>query len=129
MNDIFSYVFLITVCVAGMFVLFILIIELFCESQTYCMKFSKKYEKSLFLDYIDDLDMNTNKDNIFPPSMSDRKAMDILWRYLLGEDWYSMNPISHEQINTEIVHLILLKYSKRYRKECKYRKYIKDRKG
>lgn len=65
------------------------------------------------------LNNNWDKDNIFPPPLSDRKAMKFLTDYLLGKDWYSVNPISQEQINTEIVHDILIKYSKEYRKETK----------
>lgn len=54
---------------------------------------------------------------IFCPPMEAQTAVDFLQRYLLGENWYTVNPISQKQINTEIVHEILLKYSKEYRKE------------
>lgn len=60
---------------------------------------------------------------IFAPPMESNMAIDFLRRYLLGEDWYSLSPVSTEQINTEIVHEILLKYSRKYRKE--YRKAFK----
>ena len=49
-------------------------------------------------------------------------AIDFLKTYLLGEDWYTVNPISQEQINTEIVFEILFKYSKRFKKEYKIMK-------
>jgi hypothetical protein len=62
----------------------------------------------------------------FNPPMSDRESMSFLRRYLLGEDWYSVNPLPQEQINTEIVHEILYKYSRRYRKE--YKRHIKRKK-
>lgn len=64
------------------------------------------------------LDKNWVKDNIFPPALEPQLALQFLKDYLLG-DWYSMNPISTEQINCEIVHEILYKYSKKYRKEYK----------
>lgn len=57
------------------------------------------------------------------PPMEDKKALDFLSDYLLGENWYVVDPISPKQVNTNIVHEILWKYSKKYRKEYKqYRK-------
>lgn len=60
---------------------------------------------------------NTDDYGIFAPPMDAQTAVGFLCRYLLGENWYSVNPISTEQINTEIVHEILMKHSKEYRKE------------
>ena len=60
-----------------------------------------------------------NKGNIFPPSLEPQMAIGFLKAYLLGEDWYTVNPISQEQINTEIVFEILFKYSKRFKREYK----------
>lgn len=56
---------------------------------------------------------------IMAPPMDAETAIDFLRRYLLGEDWYSPNPVHSKQINTEIVYLILRRYSKRYNKERK----------
>ena len=56
---------------------------------------------------------------MFPPPLNAQLAIQFLKDYLLGEDWYVINPLGQEQINTEIVSDILYKYSKRYRKECK----------
>ena len=67
------------------------------------------------------LDNNWEKNNMFPPVLEGQKALDFLKQYLLGEDWYSVNPISTKQINCEVVHDILYKYSKKYRKEIKTR--------
>ena len=50
---------------------------------------------------------------IFSPPMIAQFAFDELCRYFLGEDWYSVNPLCAEQINTEIVYEI----------ECKFKKY------
>ena len=67
------------------------------------------------------LDNNWKKNNMFPPELDGQKALDFLKQYLLGKDWYSVNPISTKQINCEVVHDILYKYSKKYRKEIKTR--------
>ena len=56
---------------------------------------------------------------IMAPPMDAETAIDFLRRYLLGENWYSPNPIHSKQINTEMVYLILRRYSKRYNKERK----------
>ena len=64
---------------------------------------------------------------IFAPPMGAQTAVDFLQRYLLGENWYSPNPVSAKQINTEIVHEILWKYSRKYRKE--WRKWRKRKDG
>lgn len=58
---------------------------------------------------------------MFSPPMDAQTAVRMIKDYLLGEDWYSPNPISTEQINAEIVYTILNKYSKQFRKE--WRKY------
>lgn len=55
----------------------------------------------------------------FAPPMDAQMAVDFLQQYLLGKGWYSVNPVCQEQINTEIVHEILLKHSRAYRKEFK----------
>lgn len=60
---------------------------------------------------------------IMSPPMEAEKALSFLTDYLLGENWYVVAPISPKQVNTNRVHEILWKYSKRYRKEWKqYRK-------
>lgn len=67
---------------------------------------------------------------ILSPPMTDSQAMEFLKNYLLGENWYTMNPISHDQVNTEIVFEILWKYSKDFRKEWKaYRKKVRNNDG
>ncbi len=67
------------------------------------------------------LDENWEKDNMFPPCLDAQLAIDFLCNYLLGEDYYIVNPLCTAQANCEIVHDILYKYSKRYRKEYKKR--------
>jgi hypothetical protein len=54
---------------------------------------------------------------IMQPPLKAQKAVDFLQTYLLGEDWYIVNPVNCEQGNSQVVHEILMKYSKDYRKE------------
>ena len=60
---------------------------------------------------------------LMQPPLSDALALDFLKDYLLGEDWYIVNPVNHEQGNTQLVHEILYKYSGEYRKE--YNRYTR----
>ena len=65
------------------------------------------------------LKREAESNNICALSLPAQKAVDFICNYLLGEDWYCVMPIHAEQANTEIVHEILMKYSRRYRKEYK----------
>lgn len=56
---------------------------------------------------------------ILSPPMSADQAMEFLKDYLLGENWYTVNPLNSEQVNTEIVFEILWKHSRTFRKEWK----------
>lgn len=47
---------------------------------------------------------------IFAPPMNAQVAINELCRYFLGDDWYSINPLCNEQINTEIVYEIECKF-------------------
>ena len=67
------------------------------------------------------LDKNWDKDNMFPPELESQEAIYILVDYLLGEDYYFVNPLNTKQGNVEIVNDILYKYSKEYRDEYKER--------
>ena len=60
---------------------------------------------------------------IMQPPLNAQKALEFLKNYLLCENWYVVNPVNTEQCNAQMVHEILLKYSKQYRKE-----YIKETK-
>lgn len=72
------------------------------------------------------LDENWEKDNMFPPSLDAQTALNFLESYLLGIDWYIINPLTTNQANCEVVHEILYKYSKKYRKEIKkYKKKVR----
>lgn len=56
---------------------------------------------------------------IFLAPTNAQLAVNILCEYLLGEGWYSGDPVSNEQVNTEIVDCILDKYSREYRKDIR----------
>lgn len=56
---------------------------------------------------------NGKEYGIFAPPMDAQVALNELCRHLLGEDWYSVNPVSQEQINTEIVYEIERRYKVR----------------
>lgn len=56
---------------------------------------------------------------IMQPPLPAQKAISFLIDYLLGENWYVVNPVNAEQCNTQAIHEILLRYSKEYRKEYK----------
>jgi len=53
--------------------------------------------------------LKTEKDNIFPKPTSDSEAWEIVRKHILGEDWYSVNPIHKDQINTEALMDILIR--------------------
>ena len=48
-------------------------------------------------------------------------AVNVLEEYLLGKDFLVTDPLSNGQVNTMIVHNILVKYSRKYRRELKRR--------
>ena len=60
------------------------------------------------------LKLTNGKDyGIFAPPMDAQVALIELCHHFLGEDWYSVNPVSQEQINTEIVYEIERRYKVR----------------
>ena len=66
---------------------------------------------------------NWDDDALFPPELKPQRAIHMLVDYLLGDDWYFVNPVNAKQGNVYILHAILMKYSRKYRKEVKrYRK-------
>ena len=66
-----------------------------------------------------------DKDNMFGVGVSDAEFRAFIIDYLLGEDWYVVDPLGQTQINEIALYKILKKYSKRYRKEHKL--YLKNR--
>lgn len=60
-----------------------------------------------------------DKNNIFPVGISDAEFREFIIDYLLGRDWYVVDPLSTPQTNEIALEKILKKYSKEYRKEVK----------
>ena len=52
-----------------------------------------------------------------PAPMSAQEALDILTSYLLGDDYYVVNPLNQTQVNAVIAEQILEKYSKKWVKD------------
>ena len=63
-----------------------------------------------------------DKDNMFGVGVSDKEFRTFIINYLLGENWYVVDPLEQTQINEIALYQILEKYSKRYKKECKKQK-------
>lgn len=63
-----------------------------------------------------------DKDNIFGVGISDKEFVDYIIEYLLGKDWYVVDPLGRNQINEIALYEILNKYSKQFRKEQRKRK-------
>lgn len=57
---------------------------------------------------------------IFPPPTEAQEGLNILIKHFLGEDWYTANPISQEQVNTEAIYQILENHPKK--KKCFFTK-------
>lgn len=58
-----------------------------------------------------------DKDNIFGVGISDAEFRRFIIHYLLGENWYVVDPLSQTQVNEIALYEILEKHSRRYRKE------------
>lgn len=58
-----------------------------------------------------------DKGNIFGVGISDAEFVYFAIEYLLGENWYVVDPLGKNQINEIALYEILEKYSKRYKKE------------
>ena len=63
-----------------------------------------------------------DKDNMFGVGVSDAEFRQFIIDYLLGKDWYVVDPLGQTQINEIALYKILEKHSKQYKKECKGRK-------
>ena len=73
-----------------------------------------------FSEFLDDKYKNrSDPENIYGVGISDAHFRSFIIDYLLGPDWYVVDPIGQTQINEIALLEILEKYSKRYRKEQK----------
>jgi len=59
--------------------------------------------------------------------LSSGDAIQTLVKYLLGEDYYIVDPVNGEQGNAIIVDDILRKYSRKYRKQLKAEEKLKKK--
>jgi len=71
----------------------------------------KNKRQKEFLDKLGDY--FDNGDNIFPKPMSDHAFKRLITDYLLGEKWYTVNPVSDEQCNVYIAQAIIEKFNTR----------------
>ena len=73
-----------------------------------------------YVDFIVEKEKNRkDKGNIFCTGITDVEFVYFIIKYLLGEDWYVVVPLGHDQINQTAVEDILYTYSKKFRKELK----------
>ena len=73
-----------------------------------------------YIDFIKEKESKReDKDNIYCTGITDREFVHFIINYLLGEDWYVVDPLGHEQINQIALEEILDSYSKKFRKEIK----------
>ena len=76
--------------------------------------------KISYIDFILEKEKNRkDKDNIFCTGISDIEFIKFAIKYLLGDDWYVIDPLAHSQIVQIALEEILKKYSKKFRKELK----------
>lgn len=60
-----------------------------------------------------------DKGNMYGVGVSDTEFRRFIIHYLLGENWYVVDPLGQTQVNEIALYNILEKYSKRYQKERK----------
>lgn len=71
-----------------------------------------------YTDFIKDKECKReDKGNIYCTGITDKEFVYFAIRYLLGEDWYVVDPLGHEQVNQVALEEILYNYCKEYRKE------------
>lgn len=70
--------------------------------------------KNQFVDKV----LNDDSYGILPPPTEPQEALNILQEYLMP-DIQIVDPISQAQVNTVVVHKLLLRYSRKYRKQFK----------
>jgi hypothetical protein len=64
-------------------------------------------------EFIDKINKDSKFDyGIFSPPTKAQDGLNILIEHFLGKEWYTVNPISQEQVNTEVIYDILRLYPK-----------------
>ena len=80
---------------------------------------SKQYKYNKSFDVMKENICDTSY-GLMPAPMEAQQALNILIGYLLGEDWYVVDPMSPRQCNACAVEQILDKYSKQWRRDWKH---------
>lgn len=76
-----------------------------------------------YIDFIKEKESKReDKDNLYCTGISDREFIDFIITYLLGENWYVVDSLGHDQVNQIALEDILCIYSKKFRKELKNHK-------
>lgn len=80
-----------------------------------------------YIDFIKEKESKReDKDNIYSTGITDKEFVHFIIKYLLGENWYVVDPLGHEQINQIALEEILDSYSKKFRKELlRYKKGVR----
>ena len=74
-------------------------------------KYVKESEKDI-TDRINSLSSDTEYEYLNMHSVTDQKAINEICDHLLGDDWYVVDPLTNEQVNTHIVYEIEMKYKR-----------------
>ena len=74
-------------------------------------RLKKQKRQDIFLEKIWYKYGNDPKENVFPEPMTDAEFVRLVTDYLLGEDWYITDPVSHEQANVYIASAIIEKFN------------------
>lgn len=82
-------------------------------------------------EYMNDKYQNReDKDNIFGVGITDSEFRKFIIDYLLGSDWYVVDPLSQNQVNEIALFDILNRHSKKFKKERKiWEKFVNLKKG
>lgn len=94
----------------------LLLYDLECKYKRYkpknkIFKYVKESEK-VIQDRINSLSSDTEYEYLNMHSITDQKAINEICDHLLGEDWYVVDPLTTEQVNTIIVYEIEMKYKR-----------------
>ena len=74
-------------------------------------KYVKESQKAI-IDRINSLSSDPKYEYLYMHSVTDQKAINEICDHLLGEDWYVVDPLTTEQVNTIIVYEIEMEYKR-----------------
>ena len=57
-----------------------------------------------------------DKENVYCVGLTDSEFRNYIIKILLGEDWYVVDPLGHNQVNEEALYTILDKFDKNWRR-------------